>query len=428
MDTPGPKVSKFQVTPYIKGELSRPKNVSQVLTIVLFILFIVMEVANFSAFYTGIAKPTQVGAIWALLACFALYAENAVNARSKLHPFQLIGALLFLIGIPGLVLSNPGLQQTLFYVVYIFAMALRLVLVFIILPRIMMRSEKSPIHLVLNWMLLASFIACLVVIYDYTTLGFNIFNSARPGPGTGAKWINPNLAGFYATFAFYTAFLAERAKPILRLSSISVGFYLAMVSQSRNALFVIAISTVIYVALLILENPKKYSMRIVGWGTTGLVLLFTIFVVFKDLPMIQGLSRRFSSEDFTTGRDDFAVVALEIWRSSPLFGQGFTGIQIDNAYITFMLETGIVGLIIYLAVFGAILYNGWRHFLHGNQTEKILGKAIIVMGIAIFIRGFAENVSFMMITDLQSNAFCILAAISFLIPLRRPKTPVGAPA
>jgi len=408
--------------PYLRGEVRSKGSVESLFAAVAFCIFVLMPSAFIISIYLGQDVETTFVAVWILVAMVAVYAEWQIKPKTGIFGFQLFALFLALLGVPGLFFIPHNLQSLLPIIAYVGVTALRLMIVFVIVPRCMMKQKLPPIDLILRWLIYGSFIISFASALYFMTKGITVLT---PGRFLAENWLHPNLVALFGCLSVYIAVLAQDINKFVKWSSIGIGTYTLLMTQGRSAIVVCLAALLVTFILNLIENPKKYSLR----GFLG-IITFSILAVafgtaFRGLPAVQNIERRtFETDDPTAGRLNFIEAALDAWQRSPVFGLGFRSGGIDNVYVTMLLQTGLFGLIVYLVFFGAIMARAFRHFKYSEGHARLLGKALIVMGVAIFLRGFAERTSFLQLTDLQSNAFCIAAGVAYLTPIghgRKPK-------
>jgi O-antigen ligase len=162
--------------------------------------------------------------------------------------------------------------------------------------------------------------------------------------------------------------LAIRAKALLRmiLSAVSVVLMAALVvTGSRGGMVAAA------VGLALLLNAARKEMRMSGRVAllSIIPLLFMLgWALLPDQYQVLIEQRLMSLGDVqsdvrrtSAGRTMLWTAALEAWRSSPLFGYGWgffreaSGNATHNEYLVFLVDTGMVGFLLYLAVWFSVL-------------------------------------------------------------------------
>ncbi|MFM9873802.1 MAG: O-antigen ligase family protein [Fimbriimonadaceae bacterium] len=408
--------------PYLRGEIRARGNVEKLFSAVAFCIFVIMPSAFIAASYLGMDVETTFVAVWLLVAVVAIYAEWQIKPKTGIFGFQVFALSLALIGVPGLYFVGHTWRTLPEIIAFVGVTVLRLVVVFIIVPRCIMKSKVPPINQILKWLVYGSLIITIASVIFFLGKGITPFSPRRV---LFENWLHPNLVALFGCLSVYVAVLSEDINKGLKWTSIGFGTYALLMTQGRSAIVVCLAALIVIYFLNLLENPKKYSLRGFLGGISIVLLIVAFGTAFRDIPAVQNIEKRtFDTNDPTAGRLNFIEAALDAWQNSPIFGLGFRSGGIDNVYVTMLVQTGIFGLIIYLVFFGAIMVRAYRHFKFSEGHARLLGKVLIVMGVAIFLRGFAERTSFLQLTDLQSNAFCIAAGVAYLTPIghgRKPK-------
>jgi cell division protein FtsW (lipid II flippase) len=148
------------------------------------------------------------------------------------------------------------------------------------------------------------------------------------------------------------------------------------ISISRSAI----LSTV--VALAILLRTWTPAMR-----RRGLLVIAGVFVVvFVSVPGLLGsithLFTGISGDTSAQSRSGSFNVAFQFVGRAPWFGRGFGTFLpdyriLDDQYLLSLIETGIIGLAVLLAMFGTGVANGLRIWRRSNdETDRSLGAAL----------------------------------------------------
>lgn len=180
--------------------------------------------------------------------------------------------------------------------------------------------------------------------------------------------------------ALHAADTAKRRRYTLAGAIIAVGIPL---SVSRSGVLAVA------VALLVLSLAWTWRQRVIGFLTTitGTVLMY--IAVPGLIGTLRGLFRNVDRDSSVTARLDRFPLAFEQVSNSPWFGSGvgtfFPGddFLLDNQLLGTLIETGIVGLVVVLALFGmAMVACYWVRRRAQNSETGHLAQAIMA-GIAV---------------------------------------------
>lgn len=205
--------------------------------------------------------------------------------------------------------------------------------------------------------------------------------------------MEPNWWGLMGAWLTLSAF-AYRARGLAALC-IAVG-YLTMYEASARGSMLGASAAIAVIAPFYLRGLRG-SRLIAVLGATAALLGVAVFLVphlnmsaVRDLANdvvkfddpYRGLGQGFS------GRSTLWEESLALWRSSPLFGVGFRQHELyisghfnaHNAYLAMAADTGIAGLLWYLAFIGLALASALRlPEAHARNTAAaiIIGYAVI---------------------------------------------------
>lgn len=138
-----------------------------------------------------------------------------------------------------------------------------------------------------------------------------------------------------------------RPMAAIPLAIIFVGTFLSI---SRSAVLVVAVAMIV----LLVGWPNRYRLRAL------MIAPFAVVGLRLAIPGLVGtlisMFRNVSDDPSTTGRTDDYAIVFEIMDSNPVFGRGlFTFVPryyrvLDNQYLLFAVEIGIVGLVAVLVL------------------------------------------------------------------------------
>lgn len=399
--------------PYIRGELGQYKNVGLLTAIALVIVFFGMPLAFIAALNLGIDSENVFVGIWAITLIYVFWLESKVRPKVKVGAPHIAALALFLIGVPGILVSSPrNVVQISLLLAYIFVLIARMAIMFIFIPRCLTESRTSPALIIVRTLLYSSaFVSALTSIY-FASLGFTIFNSIRGAP---ENWLHPNLISLLGSLCIMMTVIDPKLKMPSRIFFGSVGFYTMLMAQGRTAIFSTIIVLFLIFMLELLHDPKKYAPKAALWGTLLAIVLSLATPLILNIPAVQNIQKRNEASDPLAGRENYVAAALDAWRESQIFGYGFRSGVLDNFYAVMLLQTGIVGLMIYLAFFFMCAIRGYTLFKSRNPQTKLLGKTIIILALSFVIRSFTEGATILQLTDLPANAFCLAVGLSFMI-------------
>ncbi|MCA0361133.1 MAG: O-antigen ligase family protein [Armatimonadetes bacterium] len=406
--------------PYVRGELGSVRNAETLVNVVLATLFAGMPLFFILITYLRQDPELVFVGVWAIVGIFAIFAEYSIRARKGINAFQFCALLLPVIGIPGLLMQRPSLTILALTLGYLLVLFLRIISVFITIPKLMETLKTPPTEILLFWLITSCLIVSASTNLFYLGNGFHILRSTR---GAFPNWLHPNNAAIYGGLLMVLPLIKERMNTWMRPLIILCGFYTVLVTQSRGTL-VAAIGCILLIMFLkFAENPQKYSLRAFALLVSGGLISIVFGAVIPDIPVIKNmLDRTTETDDPTAGRLLIFERMLEVWRDSPVVGYGFRSGGMDNGFVSITFQTGLVGLVFYLSFWAAILFRAVYIYRNGNQMGRLLARFIFVTATFLFLRAFIENTHLLQLTDVVSNAFCIAAGLSFLMKAEPKRT------
>lgn len=222
-----------------------------------------------------------------------------------------------------------------------------------------------------------------------------------------------NYASLFYNMSIFTAFFIKGVKKWIKAVFIALFFLLLLQTASLSGLITLLVLSVF---AIILKFRKTSLIILTAAVFGGAIVLSALLSVpqFRELPAISGILIRLAEKSkyisagrwdmLTTDRADLWEAAMNIFSSKPLWGKLFGGSVITimiistsllatdwachQSYIQALLNFGIIGtLIVYLPLFGVLLYRTAQHFLkpagYGNEDIKIL-QIIFALGFIVF--------------------------------------------
>ncbi len=383
------------------------------------ILFVVMPL-GFLATVKITGQPdstfTFVGT-WILALGAVLLLEAAAKTKPRFNAFHLSAFAITIIGIPGIFFLQPRTLELTLAIGFWLILIVRNATVFIIVPQVINRLKVPPTQQIQTWLFVGGMIISVLTALLYASRGFTILNAQR---GAFPDWLHPNNSAIYGGLVALVALLSPHIKTWLRLMGGVTGIYCILLVQSRGALVALVLAAAVYFFLHFLKQPGKYSL----WFIVALVFGTLVIVGFgpqlAEVGAIKNIIERSTNTDPTAGRTEFISQALEAAQNSPLFGFGFRAPRVDNIFATFALSFGMVGSLFYAIFVASIFIRAVVVYRRGATfVGREAAMLVIVYGAFIFTRSFVEAAHIMQLTDVFANAFCMLAGITFVAPLRR---------
>jgi O-antigen ligase len=138
------------------------------------------------------------------------------------------------------------------------------------------------------------------------------------------------------------------------------------------------------VVALLLSKYRRFAL----WGIgVAISLLVALMLVVPEKFFGRGgyLDRSDQGSDFTSGRWDIWVALVRVWQDHPVLGIGYRTVELlpssdgftaHNIYLSILVELGVVGLLIFLAVFAILLVVGLRG---AGRIDRALAGAVVAV-------------------------------------------------
>ncbi|MCA9839469.1 MAG: O-antigen ligase family protein [Trueperaceae bacterium] len=243
------------------------------------------------------------------------------------------------------------------------------------------RSERSLTHFAYG-QIFSMLIISAWVIDTAAKTGF----ADRGGIGVNENVVSAMIG--LGIIPLYTRLIAGKNNFLSRtfiLALFMFGLYALLILASRGGTIALAMALFV-ITMRILFNPKRFIYLIFG-GMLALIAL-------SSLPGSNNVFVRFSASDISTLNDRLPLWQAgvsTIMRSTPFqlfFGHGFDASRvvagtifghldsIHNAYLQFIIEFGIIGLTLFLAIHLVSFFQSWRYdderALHATGTITAL--------------------------------------------------------
>jgi exopolysaccharide production protein ExoQ len=214
--------------------------------------------------------------------------------------------------------------------------------------------------------------------------------------GLAGKWrgifAHKNTLGGYASFAVVTLWLfgdMMRAPRLYLFVARVCAFLCIAMAASANAISGVIFMTGTY---FLLVRREFMNWLVAVWAV--IVGLLTVALASSSL-----VAELLGRDETFSGRTFIWEVALQIWQESPLLGYGFRGasavtgtvltgalfesaVDVHNAYLETLLDTGIVGLALLLFGLAASIVKGFVVLKRerGPERRVILAMTMLVVG------------------------------------------------
>lgn len=211
-----------------------------------------------------------------------------------------------------------------------------------------------------------------------------------------------------------------------------------LLTQSRSSWAAFTAALVLLLALLLMH--RRLFRRSVSAVAISIVALAIVFGAFQD----QIMKRLFDSVEIsTTGRDEFKEDAKRLIDDHYWFGAGLNQYvhelppymkyslraygywvpPVHHIYYLWWAETGLIGLLVHLAMWAAILRMAWQNLRTEDELLFVVNLACMAGMIAFVVDGFQ---SFPLRVNSPSRIYWVLAGIIYAIyywRLAQPRTP-----
>ena len=248
----------------------------------------------------------------------------------------------------------------------------------------------------------------------------DIFTGGRISGLTG----NANLIGMLGILGLVLAVARALAGHDRRTWPVFVLASLACVVLSRSATVAIILAAVIVAAALILIRFRvsREAYYRTFWSSVSAMggAVIVAAVLWQDVAEMLGRSHDMS------GRLEFWRIVLVRWLYSPIVGDGWMGywmpwvepyghlltqgnavyLQAHNVWLDIMMQLGIVGLIIFVAMQITSIRNAVARIRYGTEHAAYRAVPLLLL-IALVVQGFTESRP---LTEIGALLLCMFAA------------------
>lgn len=203
---------------------------------------------------------------------------------------------------------------------------------------------------------------------------------------------------------FFVAALSEQRSFLGTLVLTAIWAFLevgTLAGGGRSAAIAAGIATVAVIVLSLSRMTKEgrgqEAARLIRWSTVTVVLGVAMIYAGLQLQLrtVMRLLNFTGSVTDTTGRSWLFNKALTLASEHPIFGAGFgsfhsTALNVEdignyphNIYLEILAETGLIGLIIYLAFFCVAVYFVWANAARTKLTYLATWFVLLVMAVLL---------------------------------------------
>lgn len=242
--------------------------------------------------------------------------------------------------------------------------------------------EKDQIINLLKCLMWGNFGIVYYAIYRYGWI--DVVDSISSSSRISSTILNANTLGLGAAFAILISvylLLYERKKLGLLFSI--PAFIVLVASESRKALFVLVFGVVV---LFTLKNVDNKNIIKSFFRTVILLVVFAVVVYqLAQLPMFEGVNERIMGlingltgkgevDHSTFVRLQMVEIGMNLFKQHPFLGIGMDNAKIytepafgvanyylHNNYVEILADGGMVGFIVYYAIYAVILVKLWKN-------------------------------------------------------------------
>jgi O-antigen ligase len=255
-----------------------------------------------------------------------------------------------------------------------------------------------PARLALRGLATAAAVMCVAVLLDAVARPGLAFS---PGPGDGdlklglrSFFYQKNSLGAALVMTFALLPCVERRSRRIAFTALLV-VLLALCRSSTSILAVIAITATQWLIRRIVRERREGRPGSVFLAGAGAILALATVATLKN--RIYGL---FGKDSTLSGRDDIWRESIRAARHKPWFGYGVdgfwgvpngpvallrhaVGFDVAGAHqgvIELVLEFGLVGLVLFVALYGSMVLRAARLMMAGNDSPPVLAAIGILVG------------------------------------------------
>lgn len=207
---------------------------------------------------------------------------------------------------------------------------------------------------------------------------------------------------------------ATRVRSAMRWASVGIIAAGVMFSVSRSA----AIGVVCAGAVLVVGWPRERRRRMLLLAV-GFLIAIEIMAP-SVINTLYGLFRNAGNDDSVRWRTRDYATAQELIAQHPLLGRGHGTWYaqrhpvFDNQYLLTLVETGVVGLLAQLGVFGAAVFAAWRVHVRSGDNQAQVDRGAQDRDLALSLSA-SVMVVFPTFATFDFMSLATVASMSFLL-------------
>ncbi len=364
-----------------------------------------------SIFFSGVLPAS--GAIRYGSLVFAVGLSFARVTRKHVRIALLPSCAFLLVFLMYAVVNRGGVLLTGSEKSWLFTFSLTLLL------SVFLRADSS------HWVItIAKTIAFFAVVHAAATLYFLVFPNVYSGwfkprfyPNVlTAKNYKAGLTSHYSTNGMYLAwglisayFLSKLERGSRKWILVSAFILLALLATTKRAHLLFGVTSCF--AIFFLFNRGKGKLT--KWFKFALILLFAVLLLYVFslyVPALAAVLERLEGAELDDGRSSYYAICLEMWESSPFFGNGWksftktlyqSGVSdlarlylqnnlnqnAHNVYLQLLAEEGLVGIILFLiaAISGLVISAKTALAKNIENREYDSASKLAVLSVAVQI-------------------------------------------
>lgn len=306
--------------------------------------------------------------------------SRRVLESNNLNLVLILMAFLVVFSIPFKVFLDEIPRVSIVREVLIFKSWINPFLLFFIIFNIIKDKRTCDLALMgLGFLLLALILTQLSAIFGFSAYKAELVAHRGRVGGFGAPGVYAVALVLFFPLILSSSFLMEQAT-LLRVGCIALAFLslLGLISTgSRNGLLSFICSMAVYIMILRRENIIRLLPIIVL--SVVLIVASATALIISPSSIRQDLGERLdptATQDmyaYSAGRTELWKNALKLFIDSPLLGHGQDSYVIlsqrrqfsvvaapHNEYLRYLVDYGIVGLLVFCMIFYKIFQNAWR--------------------------------------------------------------------
>ena len=252
-----------------------------------------------------------------------------------------------------------------------------------------------------NLRFLAIWALTAYVISALSIAGYVLYQSGIPTPFTQdyrlvGTFEDPNLFSSYLVISFCILLMSRIVDPKLWKTMAALAILASIVLTGSRAV-IPAVLFGLLVAVLSARRSQVARRQIWRTVSVGMAFVAASFLVWNPLESLESVTRIITSDDTISsdGRIRLWSVAWSMWQEHPVLGVGigqyravadqyvFGGVSniAHNTYLSFLAETGLVGLVILVSLPLAVFIRVIRSRRRGNVFAPLLALGLAAVAV-----------------------------------------------